>query len=260
MERIEDGTTKHREILEIINSALNAKPVENEHIAKFHGLIEKDFPEFCDKEPEQNDAKPLKILQHIEREMRDIAVSSSLQSKTVGAIGGGFSSGKSAFLNSFIDNAFLAVGIKPVTAIPTYLMIGERSEIEGISAINDGHFDIPIETYKKLSHDFLDGLEFNPRNIISHAIALAPMKEEYFENLCLIDTPGYNPGGAKKDSATALEYIQGADFLIWIIDIKSGTISKPDLDFIKELNFGKKAGKPLYIIANKAELPKPSDI
>jgi hypothetical protein len=249
-----------QEIFEIVISALEAAPIENKHIAKFEELIEKDFKNFCDDEPEQNDVPQLKELEGIVEEMRTIDVCPPLKVKTLGVVAGGFASGKSAFLNSFIDSpkVRLAVGIRPVTAIPTYVMSGDSSKIECISAINHGHFDIALE--KQLTHDTLENCNLNLRSIIKHLMVSAPMDGKYFENICLIDTPGYNPSGeaAKKDSDTAFEYIKDAEFLIWMTSLSDGTISKSDLDFIKESKFGKDKDKQLYIVANKADHINPS--
>jgi len=90
------------------------------------------------------------------------------------------------------------------------------------------------------------------------------MEEKYFNNLCLIDTPGYNPPGSGNtayDFETARKYIKDAAFLIWIVGLDTnGTIPKSDIDFLSNLEFGTLQNKPLYIVANKAQLKTKDDI
>jgi GTPase SAR1 family protein len=246
------------ENFKLVSDALGADSPKNNFLAEFHNLIEKDFEDFCDTEPNLNDAKQLKKLQHVEDEMRRITNCKELHSKSLGVVGGGFSSGKSSFLNSFLTGSKvrLAEGIRPVTAIPSYVICDDTAAVQGIT-YKGGCFNIPLETYQAISHEFLKSFTFNLKEIILYITVLAPMEKKYFENLCLIDTPGYNPpssGTAAKDFKTAHEYIKDAEFLIWTVGLDSnGTIPKDDLDFLGKLDFGKNEDKPLYIVANKAD-------
>jgi hypothetical protein len=90
------------------------------------------------------------------------------------------------------------------------------------------------------------------------------MEKSFFNNLCLIDTPGYNAPSvntAEKDREIARGYIKDVQFLIWMVGLDSnGTISKSDLDFLESLDFGKKEEKELYIVATKAETKTEEDI
>ena len=252
----------------LVSDALGAASAKNKFVAEFQKLINNDFMQFCDKEPNLNDTLQFQKLRHVENEMRRIANCPALHSKSLGAVGGGFSSGKSAFLNSFLtdEQVRLAEGIHPVTAIPSYVICNDEAIVQGIS-YKGGCFNIPVEMYKDISHKFLEkSFTFNLKEIILYITVLAPMEKAYFENLCLIDTPGYNPsssGTAAKDSETAREYIKDAQFLIWTVGLDSnGTIPKSDLDFLKNenLGFGKNDDKQLYVIANKADQKPENDI
>jgi hypothetical protein len=268
------GTQKENEVLlrsieekniklknfDLVSDALAAKPVENRFIAGFEGLINKEFIEFCSIEQGLNDTIPLLQLNAMLKEMQLIANCPALHSKSLGAVGGGFSSGKSTFLNSFLTGSSvrLAEGMRPVTAIPSYVLRDEKPKILGIT-YKGGCFDISLEMYKAISHEFLKSFSFNLKEIVLYTTVLAPMEPALFENLCLIDTPGYNPpstGTAEQDFETAREYIKDARFLIWMVGLDSnGTIPKSDLDFLEKLDFGKSEtpDRQLYIIANKAE-------
>jgi ribosomal protein L40E len=241
---------------ELVSDALRAQSVENEYINEFTNLITDDFVKLCSIEKGVNDAVPLQKLQYIQKEMQLIANCAALHSKTIGAIGGGFSSGKSAFINSFIDKAVicLAEGIRPVTAIPSYVVSADKPKISGVT-FRGGRFDISLDMYKAISHKLLKSFSFNLKEIILYTMVLAPMNPDLFGHLCLIDTPGYNPstsGTSKTDFETAREYIKDANFLIWLVKITEGTMPKSDLDFFSKLEFGQIPEKPLYIVATNA--------
>jgi len=255
---------EHREKIrnfDLVSEALKAKPVENKFVRDFYFLKENDYKkDFCDIEKGSNDAENLRRLDNIHKEMELIANCPQLHSKNIGAVGGGFSSGKSSFLNSFITGAKvkLAEGINPVTVIPSYVLCDDDSKVHGVS-FRGGLFEIDLDLYKEISHEFMKSFDFDLKEVIIYTTVLAPMERKYFGNLCIIDTPGYNsPGSADKrqDRETAQEYIQKANFLIWTIGLDSeGTISRGDIDFLNEMNlFGLNPEKQLYIVANKAQL------
>lgn len=254
-----------KERVDLVDDALRAEPVENSIIKNFADLIENDFKkELCNIEKGANSAENLSKLERILNEMQLIANCPKLHSKTIGAVGGGFSSGKSSFINSFFTSSEveLAKGVRPVTAIPSYVICDKDSAIQGISD-NGGVFTIPTETYKKISHALLKKFKFDLKKIIKYITVLTPMEENYFKYLCLIDTPGYNAPGSGNtayDFETARKYIKDAEFLIWTVDSDKGTIPKSDINFLDNLEFGKNPNKHLYIVINKAQLKKESDI
>jgi exonuclease VII small subunit len=250
---------------DLVSDALKAMSVANSFIDEFDSLIKNDFVKFCDIEPGLNDTIPLQKLQHILKEMRTIANCPALHSKGIGAVGGGYSSGKSSFLNSFLTGSTirLAEGIRPVTAIPSYVMYNDKPLINGIT-YKGGLFEISHEVYNAISHEFLKSFTFNLKEIILYTTVLVPIKKELFADICLIDTPGYNPPGSgtlEHDFEMAKEYIKDAGFLIWMVGLDTnGTMPKSDLDFLSKLDFGKTGERPLYIVANKAELKTEEDI
>jgi GTP-binding protein EngB required for normal cell division len=252
---------------DLISDTLNAKAEKNKYIDEFSSLIEIDFKtEFCstDRGKNTNDAEAIRDFDYILNEMKLIANCPKLYSKRIGAMGGSFSSGKSSFINSFIIDSKieLAEDISPTTAIPSYIISDKESMIQGIS-YDGGKFAIELDMYKKIDHDFLESLPFDLKKILKYTIVLAPMKDDLFENICLIDTPGYDASGhgtTKKDYEIAQEYIKTAQFLIWVVNIEKGTIIKTDLDFLEQLEFGKGAMLPLYVIANKADKEPENEI
>ena len=111
---------------DLVSSFLGANPPKNEAMAKFKYLITHDFIEFANNESAlAEEAKALLILQDVEKRLQDIVTFPSIYNKNIVALGGGFSAGKSEFINSFfIDKEIkLPVGLNPVTAIPTYITV-----------------------------------------------------------------------------------------------------------------------------------------
>jgi len=260
----------YKDKFELISDVLKAKAEKNQYIDIFHSLIKNDFEtEFCNTERGRNtnDAKAIRDLDYIYQEMKLIANCPQLYSKRIGAMGGSFSSGKSAFINSFLvdkkkERIELAEDVNPTTAIPSYIISDEKSQIKGIS-YEGGQFIIESEIYKKIDHKFLESFTFDLNKIIKYTIVLTPMKNDLFENICLIDTPGYDAskhGNTKRDFDVAKEYIKDAQFLIWVVNIEKGTIIKSDLEFLRELGFVETAKRPLYIVVNKADKKPKNDI
>ena len=252
-------------IFSFISDILNAEPEENIHIKKFDSLVSVDFSAFCDSVRDLNQVKDMIEFDKIKNQMRLIANCPPLHSKMVGAVGGGFSSGKSSFINSFMNNddsVKLAEGIRPVTAIPSYVISGEKPSIQGLS-YRGGNFEIKEELYKAISHEMLKKLKFDLKHILSYITVKTNLDSTLFSNICLIDTPGYSApdsGSTEKDMEIAKAYIKDAKFLIWIVGLDSkGTINTSDLEFLDDLPFGREEGKSLYVVANKAGTVSPSN-
>ena len=82
---------------------------------------------------------------------------------------------------------------------------------------------------------------------------------ELFGNLCIIDTPGYNPGttggAAASDRSTAASLVNQASALVWVIGLDpAGTIDQSD---IESTPF---RAESLYIVLNKADVKSQDDI
>ena len=249
----------------LVSTALNATANESSAIRKFVSLMDNDFREFTDRESALNDVVTYHCLRRVLDEMEVYATNPSLYHRTIGGIGGGFSSGKSAFINSLLSSGTtvkLAEGIRPVTAIPSYVLSNPHTASQGIN--NKGaSFDIALDIYSNISHELLKELPYL-RDILPYIIVSAPMSSNGLDNLAFIDTPGYNPsavGLAENDPETAREYIKDASFLIWMVGLDSnGTIPQSDLEFLSKLGFGQTEERQLYVVANKAELKPASDI
>ncbi|WRC64374.1 dynamin family protein [Helicobacter pylori] len=232
---------------DLIACVLNAK-MENKGLEEYQCILDNEFLEFAsgvDSLKEKEIA--LLELQEIKKELQLVASYPSLFQKSMVAVGGGFSAGKSSFLNNVLGLK-LPIGLDKTTAIPTYCLKGEREVLMGRSQ-NGGVVELPYLTF---DHKFLDSLGFNLKEIMPSMLLSA--LSVLFEFLCFIDTPGYNPsnqGYTGGDRQASKEYLANAKYILWVIDCQHGTIQSDDLDYLQELY---EEGKQVFIVLNKADL------
>lgn len=236
-----------KERYDLIARILNAK-MENKGLEEYQCILDNEFLEFAsgvDSLKEKEIA--LLALQEIKKELQLVASYPSLFQKSMVAVGGGFSAGKSSFLNNVLGLK-LPIGLDKTTAILTYCLKGEREVLMGRSQ-NGGVVELPHLTF---DHKFLDSLGFNIKEIMPSMLLSAP--SVLFEFLCFIDTPGYNPsnqGYTGGDRQASKEYLNHAKHILWFISCERGGIEKSDLDYLQELY---EEGKQVFIVLNKADL------
>ncbi|WQR64149.1 acyl carrier protein [Helicobacter pylori] len=237
-----------KERYDLIARILNAK-TNNEGLEEYQSILDNEFLEFAsgvDSLKEKEIA--LLTLQEIKKELQLVAGYPSLFQKTIVAVGGGFSAGKSTFLNNLLGLKLkLPEDIDPTTAIPTYCLKGKKEVLMGFSQ-NGGMVELP---HLAFDHQFLESLGFNLKEIMPFMLLSAPSVP--FEFLCFIDTPGYNPsnqgytGGDKEASKESLKH---AKHILWLISCERGDIHKDDLEFLQELY---EEGKQVFIVLSRAD-------
>ncbi|MEJ8624001.1 acyl carrier protein [Helicobacter pylori] len=237
-----------KERYDLIARILNAK-MENEGLEEYQQILDNEFLEFAsgvDSLKEKEIA--LLTLQEIQKELQLVASYPSLFQKTMVAVGGGFSAGKSTFLNNLLGLKLkLPEDMNPTTAIPTYCLKGKKEVLMGFSQ-NGGMVELP---HLKFNHQFLESLGFNLKEIMPFMLLSAPSVP--FEFLCFIDTPGYNPanqgytGGDKEASKESLKH---AKHILWLISCERGGIESDDLEFLQELY---EEGKQVFIVLSRAD-------
>ncbi|BAW50396.1 ATPase [Helicobacter pylori] len=240
-----------KERYDLIAHVLNAK-IENKGLEEYQCILDNnlllEFASGVDSLKEKEIA--LLELQEIKKELQLVASYPSLFQKNMVAVGGGFSAGKSTFLNHLLGlNLKLSANSTPTTAIPTYCLKGEREVLMGCSQ-NGGMVELPHLTF---DHKFLDSLGFNLKEVMPSMLLSAPSVP--FEFLCFIDTPGYdapNQGYTGGDRQDSKEYLANAKYILWVIDCQHGTIQSDDLDYLQELY--EEHGKQVFIVLNKADL------
>lgn len=265
LQRISEEKMSIRERFDLVQHILALKRPINNGLLEFKRLIQEDYVSFAAKESSlANEAGALMELQKIYRELELTMDFPAILGKQILGIAGGFSSGKSAFINSFLpDNSVkLAVGINPVTVIPSYIVYSEQDvQIRGHCA-NGGSLELGTALYEKLSHEYIKSFGFDLRSVMPYVSVQAPISRNLFEHIALIDTPGYNPGtddaSQSFDRTTATEYVKQCDALIWVVGLGTdGTLPDSDREFIEQAGF---SGESLFIVLNKADLKPKSDI
>ncbi|WP_240455095.1 dynamin family protein [Helicobacter pylori] len=233
---------------DLVARILNAK-MENEGIEEYQQILDNEFLEFAsgvDSLKEKEIA--LLTLQEIKKELQLVASYPSLFQKTIVAVGGGFSAGKSTFLNNLLGLKLkLPEDMNPTTAIPTYCLKGKKEVLMGFSQ-NGGMVELP---HLAFDHQFLKSLGFNLKEIMPFMLLSAPSVP--FEFLCFIDTPGYNPGNqgyTGGDKEASKESLKHAKHILWLISCERGGIESDDLEFLQELY---EEGKQVFIVLSRAD-------
>ncbi|EMJ45320.1 dynamin-like GTPase family protein [Helicobacter pylori] len=233
---------------DLIARILNAK-TSNEGLEEYQSILDNEFLDFAsgvDSLKEKEIA--LLTLQEIQKELQLVASYPSLFQKTIVAVGGGFSAGKSTFLNNLLGLKLkLPEDIDPTTAIPTYCLKGKREVLMGFSQ-NGGMVELPNLAF---DHQFLKSLGFNLKEIMPFMLLSAPSTP--FEFLCFIDTPGYNPGNQGYmggDKEASKESLKHAKHILWLVSCERGGIENDDLEFLQELY---EEGKQVFIVLSRAD-------
>ncbi|QQW72142.1 dynamin-like GTPase family protein [Helicobacter pylori] len=237
-----------KERYDLIARILNAK-MENEGLEEYQSILDNEFLEFAsgvDSLKEKEIA--LLTLQEIQKELQLVASYPSLFQKTIVAVGGGFSAGKSTFLNNLLGLKLkLPEHIDPTTAIPTYCLKSKKEVLMGFSQ-NGGMVELP---HLAFDHQFLESLGFNLKEIMPFMLLSAPSVP--FEFLCFIDTPGYNPGNqgyTGGDKEASKESLKHAKHILWFISCERGGLEIGDLDYLQALY---EEGKQVFIVLSRAD-------
>ncbi|GAA7185064.1 acyl carrier protein [Helicobacter pylori] len=238
-----------KERYDLIARILNAK-TNNEGLEEYQSILDNEFLEFAsgvDSLKEKEIA--LLTLQEIKKELQLVASYPSLFQKTIVAVGGGFSAGKSTFLNNLLGLKLkLPEDMNPTTAIPTYCFKGKKEVLMGFSQ-NAGMVELP---HLAFDHQFLNSLGFNLKEIMPLMLLSTPSVP--FEFLCFIDTPGYNPGNqgyTDGDEQASKEYLKHAKHILWLISCERGGIEGDDLEYLQELY--EEYGKQVFIVVSRAD-------
>ena len=135
-----------------VASLLNAVPMVNQYFDEFTNLLNVDYVNYANKNDSLADeADALLKLQSVHKDLQLVVNCPMLYKKNIIALGGGFSCGKSSFINSLFQNkdVRLPTGVNPVTAIPAYVSSGEKSGIKGYS-YTGGSIDVEKICLKNL--------------------------------------------------------------------------------------------------------------
>ncbi|WP_028897598.1 ankyrin repeat domain-containing protein [Prevotella sp. HUN102] len=167
-------------------------------------------------------------------------------------VAGGFSSGKSSFLNRLTSSSsLLPTGVEPVSVVKTYLYCSKNNKSIKVKGINLKNVlvDLDLGVLQAIQHAKESNIYL--ASVLDKLFVEIPNKE--LDGIVFIDTPGYNnsekanKSNGKTDKETALEAMSEGNVLFWLIDCERGTTVSDDIELIKQFK-GRKV-----IIFNKAD-------
>lgn len=221
---------------------------------EIYKMIHEDFFELSRNDVSPKSAQAYKGLIDAYQDLVEICFFPAIENKHIVAVGGHFSAGKSKFLNSIIgDKRLLPIDQTPTTSIPAYILKGTNDSIFALNQYQN-RVEIDKAALKVIAHDFNRTYNLS----FSHLLKLITIerKDFMYNNIMFIDTPGYSKADTVKnrhsntDENIAREHLRSADLLIWLIDIKNGTIPNEDIRFIRSLNMQ----QPVLFVLNKADM------
>ena len=236
-------------------------------LSKIEEIINKKIPDTLKKNAPEDFYELYTDFKSEYEKFRDFILYDKLIGKNIIALGGGFSSGKSSFLNALMGKRVLPADIDPSTSVPTYIVRGEKHEVLGINVF-DTKVQMQPRDIRKIAHGFGE-LEDNDDEKVTDAVTLGHVLENIFfstplhkyDNIAFLDTPGYSKPDSEKYSAKTDEQIargqlNSSNYILWFVQADAGTITEEDIKFIKTL----REDIPKLIIVNKADKKNVTDL
>ncbi len=219
---------------------------------EIESFIKDDFVVFSQKDSPPNSLTLYSAFEYEFSKFEEFAVTPSLSSKNIVGIGGAFSSGKSTFINSFIlkDN-LLPWGTDPSTSVPTYVINGNDLEIKMLNIFNRV-FAITNEEIRLINHDFATKYKVSLAGLVKSIFVTN--NSIGYDNIAFLDTPGFFKDkkfyySENTDDKIALEQLNSCNYIIWMIDISKGELTKPSLEVLSKIN----KGIPVLVILGRCE-------
>lgn len=235
-------------------------------LSKVEEIINKSLPDTLGKNAPDDFYNLYVDFKSEYEKFRDFILYEKLIGKNIVALGGGFSSGKSSFLNSLMGPKVLPSDIDPCTSVPTYIVKGQANEVMGINVFKS-RVSMQLKDIKKIAHGF-GKLEDDEDEIVKE-VTLGHVLENIFvstpllpyANIAFLDTPGYsNPDSDQYSDRTDAQIARGqlnsGNYILWFVQADAGTITEEDIKFIRQL----RGDIPKLIIVNKADKKNPEDL
>lgn len=196
------------------------------------------------------------LIQQIEQ----VTQLKQLAHKTVIGVGGGFGAGKSRFINSLLSIEALPEALEPCTAVATYLSASHQEQTHALNLLNH-HISLKSEQLGQLRHFVGDNSTQN--NIqLGELIQYVHLGIPQFkwEHIAFLDTPGYSKADAEhhhhSDEQLAINQLSKADYILWLVNAKNGTIRDEDLQFLQKIQ----PKQPIFVVLTQSDLMNRGDI
>lgn len=225
-------------------------------------MITKILPDTLEKNAPSNFPELYFDFKQEYERFKEFILFDRLIGRNVVALGGGFSSGKSSFLNSILGEELLPSDITPSTSVPAYLIHDTESIIYGINTF-ESKITMQPEEVNLIAHGFgkddEDCTEVTLGHLLQSLFISSP--NQPFQHLALLDTPGYSKAetsnySKKTDEKIARTQLNSANFILWFVSADSGTITNSDIEFLRSLN----QAIPKLVIVNKADKLMPDEL
>lgn len=236
-------------------------------LTKIEDMIKKRIPDTLKKNAPEDFYELYTDFKSEYEKFRDFILYDKLIGKNIVALGGGFSSGKSSFLNALMGKSVLPADIDPSTSVPTYIVRGEKHEVVGINVF-DARVQMQPKDIRKIAHGFGE-VEDDDDEKVTDSVTLGHVLESIFfstplhkyDRIAFLDTPGYSKPDSEKYSAKTDEQISrgqlnSSNYILWFVQADAGTITEEDIKFIMTL----RTDIPKLIIVNKADKKNLSDL
>lgn len=233
-----DMTVNLKHIDEIINKKV-PETLQDNAPANFHVLYT-DFKLVYDK-------------------FKDFILYDQLIGKNIIALGGGFSSGKSSFLNALMGHPVLPTDVNPSTSVPTYI-VSSKDDKHHMKCVNvfDASIEVAYLNIQKIAYGFGKNTDTNNTDKVTFGHLLESIffatPFHAFKNIAFLDTPGYSKPDTKDyslktDEQIARGQLNMSNLILWFVQADAGTISDDDIKFLQSLN----RDIPILVILNKAD-------
>lgn len=201
-------------------------------------------------------SKIYNVLQQLEKSYLD----NTYQLKI--AVSGGYSAGKSTFMNMLIgEKEFLPTDMNPTSLVNTYINFNNKISKPVVRGenIKNNLVLLDEDVLASIRHDTQNAKAI--ANVLRRLIIDVPCKN-YLDGITFIDTPGYdnsltvNRENGTTDKETAGKAFKDAEVIFWCANIGK-QVTEEDLKFIRE-NGGDE--KPVVILLSRMKSKASSDI
>ncbi|OMD42654.1 dynamin family protein [Paenibacillus odorifer] len=236
-------------------------------LSRIEDIIDRQMPETLQKNAPADFHVLFTNFKNEFEKFKDFILFDKLIGKNVVSLGGGFSSGKSSFLNALMNKRVLPADIDPSTSVPTYIVNGPEHQVQGINIFNT-KIDLELKAIRQITHGFGKVDDQNEETLtdpvtlghVMNSIFLTTPWHHY-NHIAFLDTPGYSKAddknhSAKTDEQIARTHLNSSQFIFWFIQADAGTITEEDITFIRTL----REDIPKLIIVNKADKKPEQDL
>lgn len=260
MEKIDINNLENQ--FSLVKKLIAVKTEKNDLLDEAHkieDIIKTDLPKELEMEAPPDLPALCFDLQEVYEQFEDFLVFQDMIGKKIVALGGGFSTGKSSFLNTLLSEQseekvrLLPTDTAASTSVPTYLMHAEEEEsIRAINLFDSRITDLTSDDVRILAHGFeqKSQLGVSLGQLIQRMFISTP--QQPYAHIAFLDTPGYSKPdtkdySARTDEQIAKEQLNHSDFILWFVN--GSVLPQTDIDFLKQLA----PHIPKAVILNKAD-------